>query len=185
MSNEKKKIIVNEITFWKQNKLLPEHYCDFLMTLYTGGDHENEGLKGDASKAIKAQEKRKNISKYSLIPLIAIVLVVLLFTLDIVWLTSIIAGAAAIVCLFGAFYFAKKNQLLTPILHVSAALLFLAVTVRICLTYFPQNNAVLFGALAVNCIMWLASGLKLKIAYFTISGALGIVSIVVFWYIKV
>lgn len=184
MSNERKKIIVNEITFWKKNKLLPEHYCDFLMTLYTGGDHENEELKGDATKAIKAQEKRKNLSKHFIILSIAIILVILLFTIDTVWLISAITGIAALACLFGAFYFAKKNQLLTPILHVSAALLFLAVAVRISLTYFPQNNAILYGALASNCLLWLVSGLKLKVSYFTISGALGIVAIIVYWFVN-
>lgn len=37
MTNPRKKIILNEILFWKQNKLLPEHYCDFLAALYTEG----------------------------------------------------------------------------------------------------------------------------------------------------
>ena len=183
MSNERKKIIVNEISFWKKNKLLPEHYCDFLMTLYTEGNFENEELKGDASKAIKAQEKRINIAKYVCIPVFAIILVALLFTLDWVWLLSVVAGIAAIACLFGAFYFAKRNQLITPILHVSGALLLLAVTVRICLTYFPQNNPVLYGALALNCCLWLFSGLKLKITYFTISGGLGLVAMIIYWFI--
>ena len=31
MSNQRKQIILNEITFWKKNKLLPERYCNFLM----------------------------------------------------------------------------------------------------------------------------------------------------------
>ncbi|PKC51915.1 hypothetical protein RhiirA1_482678 [Rhizophagus irregularis] len=42
MPNTRKQIILNEILFWKQNKLLPEHYCDFLMTLYTEGEVEPE-----------------------------------------------------------------------------------------------------------------------------------------------
>ncbi|MEO4052275.1 hypothetical protein [Solibacillus sp. CAU 1738] len=184
MSNQKKQIILNEITFWKKNKLLPDHYCDFLLTLYTEGNNENEELKGNASQAIKVKEKRKNISLYLIVPVVAIFLVVLLFTLNSVWLIAAIAGAVAIACLVGAFYFAKKNQLLTPILHVSAALLFLAVSVQICLTYYPENNAVLYGALAANCVMWLVSGLKLKISYFTVSGGLGIVAIVVFGFVK-
>ena len=38
MENPKKQIILNEILFWKQNKLLPEQYCDFLLKLYTEGE---------------------------------------------------------------------------------------------------------------------------------------------------
>ena len=28
--NQKTNIIINEILFWKQNKMLPEQYCDYL-----------------------------------------------------------------------------------------------------------------------------------------------------------
>ena len=55
MSNPKKQIIMNEIAFWKQSKLLPEQYCDFLMTLYSEGNHEQEVI-GKAKNAV-----RKNI----------------------------------------------------------------------------------------------------------------------------
>ncbi len=34
MEREKKKIIVTEIESWRKSKLLPEHYCDFLLNLY-------------------------------------------------------------------------------------------------------------------------------------------------------
>src|SRR5690625_4981818 len=38
MTDERLDIIIKEITYWKQNKLLPEHYCDYLLALYTKGD---------------------------------------------------------------------------------------------------------------------------------------------------
>lgn len=34
MEREKKKIIITEIESWRKSKLLPEHYCDFLLNLY-------------------------------------------------------------------------------------------------------------------------------------------------------
>ncbi|OWR29494.1 hypothetical protein CDO73_14980 [Saccharibacillus sp. O23] len=34
MEREKKKIIITEIENWRKSKLLPEHYCDFLLNLY-------------------------------------------------------------------------------------------------------------------------------------------------------
>ena len=34
MDAEKRKMIVREIDHWRRSKLLPEHYCDFLMNLY-------------------------------------------------------------------------------------------------------------------------------------------------------
>ena len=35
MDAEKRKVIVREIDHWRRSKLLPEHYCDFLLNLYT------------------------------------------------------------------------------------------------------------------------------------------------------
>ncbi|UOQ47425.1 hypothetical protein MUN88_15300 [Gracilibacillus caseinilyticus] len=47
MNQSRKQIIVNEIHYWKSHKLLPDHYCDFLLALYTEGhgDGENQKLK--------------------------------------------------------------------------------------------------------------------------------------------
>lgn len=42
MSDQKKKIIVAEIENWRKNHLLPEHYCIFLLNLYTEGEGEHE-----------------------------------------------------------------------------------------------------------------------------------------------
>ena len=41
MNPQRKRMIISEIKYWKQNKLLPEHYCDFLITLYAQGEDEN------------------------------------------------------------------------------------------------------------------------------------------------
>lgn len=38
MQDQRKKIIVNEIEHWRKNHLLPEHYCIFLLNLYTEGE---------------------------------------------------------------------------------------------------------------------------------------------------
>lgn len=38
--DENKKIILKEIEYWKKNKILPKHYCDFLTTLYTEGSEK-------------------------------------------------------------------------------------------------------------------------------------------------
>ncbi|MEC1179954.1 hypothetical protein P9B03_15750 [Metasolibacillus meyeri] len=182
MSNQKKQIILNEITFWKQNKLLPEHYCDFLTTLYTEGERQVE-IEGKASQSVMAQQKRKALRKYSVMPMIAIIFIVLLFTIDAVWLVAILTGALAVGCLVGAFYLAKKNQLLSPILHLTGALLLLAVTVQICMTYFPNSVTILYVGLLINCLLWFISGLTMKIVYFTVSGILGMLAIAIYFFI--
>ena len=72
MSLGKKEIILNEIGFWKKNKLLPEHYCDFLTALYAQGEQIEE--KDNTSKAVLAKEKKKNIVQAVMIGIITAIL---------------------------------------------------------------------------------------------------------------
>lgn len=69
MNAQRKKIIMAEINYWKQNKLLPEHYCDFLITLYTQGDHEQEI---SATDAVLSKEKKKTKTRFLLLQLLYI-----------------------------------------------------------------------------------------------------------------
>jgi hypothetical protein len=39
--DQKTQTVINEIRYWKKNKLLPDHYCDFLITLYTEGSENS------------------------------------------------------------------------------------------------------------------------------------------------
>ena len=180
MSNQRKQIILNEITFWKKSKLLPEQYCDFLMTLYTEGNHEDDKQIGKAKHSVKGQEQRKNKWMFIVFPLLAIALFTLLFTLDASWLTVIPAAILAIGTFIAAFYFAKKNGLLTSILYISGALVLFGLSVKLCLTFLPGNNVALYSVLIGNSLFWLLSGVTLKLIYFTISGALGIMAIIVY-----
>jgi hypothetical protein len=40
LDDHRKKIIISEIENWRKNHLLPEHYCIFLLNLYTAGEHQ-------------------------------------------------------------------------------------------------------------------------------------------------
>jgi uncharacterized membrane protein len=84
MNAQRKKIIMTEINYWKQNKLLPEHYCDFLITLYTEGNHEQEN--SATTEAVLSKEKKKVSVRAILIQLlyILIALAVLAASLE-VW----------------------------------------------------------------------------------------------------
>lgn len=67
--NQKTKIILQEIQHWKKNKLLPEHYCNFLITLYTEG----------SENSISNSKRMKSIYfRYVFIFLLSIVVVSLL-----------------------------------------------------------------------------------------------------------
>ena len=58
MNQQRKRIIISEIKYWKQNKLLPDHYCDFLITLYAQGEDE-EDINAKSEDAILVKEKKE------------------------------------------------------------------------------------------------------------------------------
>lgn len=180
MTNQRKQIILNEIKFWKQNKLLPEHYCDFLMTLYTEGEHVETEMKGNAKRAIKEKEKRSLRFKYTLLPIVAIVLIASMYMIQSPWLIIIPAVVYSLVCIGAGFYFSKKNGLLAPILQLTGAIVLLFATFNLCMTYYPGNDMALYVVLICNCALWLISGLIMKLTYFATAGGLGLVAIVIY-----
>lgn len=181
MANAKKKIILNEILFWKQNKLLPEHYCDFLMTLYTEGNELELEEEIGHRKSIMARERRNRFLYLSSISIISIALLIVLFMVtELVWLVAPVVGILAILLMILAYRFAKKNEIITPILQIAAALLLFGLSVKISITYFSESPIVLYVLLVINCFLWLYTGLKFKLMYFTVSGAIGIVVLIVY-----
>src|SRR4051794_700217 len=57
MNQQRKRIIISEIKYWKQHKLLPAHFCDFLITLYTQGEDE-EDINAKSEDAILVKRKK-------------------------------------------------------------------------------------------------------------------------------
>lgn len=175
MPNPKKKIVLNEILYWKQNRLLPDHYCDFLMTLYSEGNEENLLEEASHKKSIKATEnKRKWILSISVMAISVALFVLLLIVTKWVWLVSILVGIVAITLLISAFLFTKKQLLFAPLFPIAAALLIFGLSVKVSVEYFPDNPFVLYGSLIANCLIWMLTGLKLKLLYFTLSGGIGL-----------
>ena len=180
MTKQRKQIIINEITFWKQNRLLPEHYCDFLMTLYTEGEYAETELKGDGKKSVKAKERRVGKLKYALMPIIGIGFIAAIYFVPLTWLVLALSTIFIIVCIGLAVYYMKKNDVLAPVLQLTAAVVLLFGTIKLCLVYFPGNDMALYIALISNCCLWLVSGILMKLTYFSIAGSLGVLSIVIY-----
>ena len=180
MTKQRKQIIVNEIAFWKQNKMLPDHYCDFLTSLYTGGAIEQTERTIDVKQSILAKERKAIIHKYLFYPLLAIGLLIVLQFVPIVWLSIAIGGIVGLVISFYGIRFAMNKHIAAPLLHVSAALLLLWVSVQISTTYFAGSNTSLYVVLCINCVSWIILGIWQKLIYFTLAGGLGIAVILGF-----
>lgn len=55
MDQKRKQVLILEINSWKQNNLLPGHYCDFLLALYTEGQ---QNVNKSSHKSLKLQDSQ-------------------------------------------------------------------------------------------------------------------------------
>ena len=182
MSIQRKKVILNEIAFWKQNKLLPEHYCDFLTALYAQGEEDASEVidEGILEKEAK-QAKLKKISYTSVLSLITLALLgSLMFITASFIIPILLSGAAILVFTYISIKQLKKHSILSPLLLVFSALLLLGITFKVWEAYFKAEPNLLIMLIAVNCLLWLFSGLRLKLIYFTISGVVGMLLILLY-----
>ena len=178
MSNQRKQIIVNEIAFWKQNKMLPDHYCDFLTSLYTGGMAEHPEQTVHAKQSILSKERKASTRKFLAFPLLAIGLLVVLQFVPIDWLSIAVGGIGGLILTLFGIRFAMKKHLAAPLLHVSGALLVLWMSVKIATTYYVGSNISIYVVLSINCLFWIGLGVWQKLIYFTLAGILGVAVIV-------
>ena len=172
VDGHRKEIIIHEINYWKKNRMLPEHYCDFLLNLYT---------EGSSSAPRSVQKKMITDSKglsLILLALLSLSIFLLYFTelsLILQISLSVIFGIASLLTV--AFLIAKSHLKLIPLL--AASLLFLISCVQLAEIFFPGNLIVLYAVTLGNCLLWLAAGFRWKIISYKISGFAGLLILTV------
>ena len=167
MNESRKQIIINEIIYWKKNRMLPEHYCDFLLALYTKGN----GLQDQSQKS----RLRKNI----LLLFILIPIGIFLFYFTELSLTlQIVFGLFLIIIGILLTFYSAKRGMLFQIPLIMTAFLLLFVSVQITVIHTSDDSFMLYIVLAINCFIWIFTGLKLKQIYFTISGTAGLILLI-------
>ncbi|MER2010671.1 MAG: hypothetical protein ABS939_24880, partial [Psychrobacillus sp.] len=95
----------------------------------------------------------------------------------------ILSGIAILVFTYISIKKFSQSSMLPPLLLVFSALLLLGITFKIWEAFFITEPTTLVIMIAVNCILWLFSGLRLKLIYFTISGIVGL--LLIFIYISI
>ncbi|MBM7650013.1 hypothetical protein JOC78_002997 [Bacillus ectoiniformans] len=172
--DDKKKIIMKEIMLWKENHMLPEHYCDYLLALYSQGEEISEQAKPPArNRRIKAA------GLFLSFLLLIISLFVIYFTELSFPLQTAILTTFVVFLLEAGIYFSKKGMLM-PIIYVASALIFLLFSVELNAYAFENNPFSLYGLVFANCLLWWYAGSKLKLIYFVISAWIGILTLIIF-----
>ncbi|GKV68058.1 hypothetical protein NCCP2716_05560 [Sporosarcina sp. NCCP-2716] len=180
MNPQRKRIIISEIQYWKKNRLLPEHYCDFLITLYAQGESAGaEPAKTD--KAVLEKERSAVTNRMILMGLLAAVLFAGLFLIKDHPAAAVSAAAAVAALLIIRLLFSRKvRTALVPFTYIITALLILGISLKVWFAFFEGETMLLLGLLMLNSILWLFAGRLLKLLYFTISGSAGLLLIIGF-----
>ncbi|MFJ8245518.1 hypothetical protein [Peribacillus asahii] len=172
MNETRKKIILQEIKYWKQTNLLPEQYCDYLLTLYSRGEEQITPSPKESSRSLA-------------IPL-WIFTSLFFLTLFVNYFTEINKGlqitiTAFFIIMFGSFIYRYiESAWLLQLALVGLALLVLIESVHIVDLVFPNSTGALYMVLLVQCVIWFLVGRRLKLVYFSISGVIGAFIIVYF-----
>jgi hypothetical protein len=171
--SQKTNIIINEIRFWKQNKMLPDHYCDYLLALYNQG----EDLEETGSKKSKIP-MTAFFTSVLVIALIPFSLFVIYFTeLSFVLQTAILAGFVVLLIFSGIYY--SNKELVLPVILITTAMIVLIYSIHLSDSIFRGSQFVTYVVLFCNCFLWLLSGIYLRLLYFTIAGVAGLFILIV------
>ncbi|MDQ0231612.1 hypothetical protein [Metabacillus malikii] len=173
-NNVKKKVIINEISYWKHNKLLPETYCDFLLALYTEGNHEENQL-----IPTENNRSRKYIS-YFIISFLAIVsLLVIYFTeLSFVLQMTLVGFLLIFSIVVTAYLFTKKENFQFSLSLTFLQLLIFSIHL---IERITEGTQVWLGlAIIGNCLLWIIFGSIYRYVYLIISGSVGLIVLTVF-----
>ncbi|MER2088463.1 MAG: hypothetical protein ABS920_01915 [Sporosarcina sp.] len=182
MHPQRKKMIISEIKYWKINKLLPEHYCDFLITLYAQGEEEKETK---AAEGILLKEKRRYNLMLLILTLLTIVVGVCMFVfIRHPELTITLTAIVSFLFLLSTLRKSTIQSGIAPVLYILASFMLLLMSLKLWSVFFEGQVMLLVGLLILNCVLWLFAGRLLKLLYFTISGAAGLLLIIGFLFIS-
>jgi hypothetical protein len=180
MDEQKKKVILGEIDYWRRSHLLPAHYCDFLLNLYTEGS--KDGASGTKS-IVEAVASDDSIPAFTLprfekkwltiIPSVAFVLYLAFHFTDFTMtmqmaILAILTAAAYILAFVG-----EKSSIYRHIFLGSASVL-LAVSGIYILKYYKYSLSYLLAFLALCCVIWFITGFAAHKKYISFTALLGL-----------
>lgn len=167
----RKNVIINEIHFWKQHNMLPEHYCDYLIALYTEGENEQE---------IQHKGKSKKYRFNSEFMFHLLFLFMMIITIVITNITDVSLGMQTLIflcficgLLFSLYYFKKKGKS-RLLICITGAFLILHFSVQLNEFFFQGNTKSLYFVLLGNGFIWLVGGIWKKQLFFKISGLIAV-----------
>ncbi|KWW21670.1 hypothetical protein AS888_03880 [Peribacillus simplex] len=166
MDEMRKKIIIQEINAWKESRMLPEQYCNYLLTLYS------EGERPPANSYENRKGKKDLSSMLWMGALFAFIVFLNYFTEIPIRMQMLLTTISIIV--FGLMvrrFIGRKLVFQMALMGMALSLLLLSVGLADFMA--PGKVGILCSFLFLNCGFWIALGVKLKLLHFSIAGGLG------------
>jgi hypothetical protein len=172
MDREKRMIIVNEIEHWQRSKLLPDHYCDFLLNLYRDPE---------VTRTVAEQERKKAIINSHplhwllLFGATALICYVGLHFIAFHPLLQIGVFLAAVIGAHGASaYFRNRKPLLSYALFGIGAFVLLVGGALLLKANGSEDWGSVTVYVACCSVLWVAFGLVLRVPWIQLCGWSGL-----------
>lgn len=159
---DRKQIIINEIRYWKQHRMLPATYCDYLLSLYTEGEQ-------DVPRYKRFQNWFVKIVPVASAAIILIGYLVIYFT-EMSFDLQIVLGTFYLVAtiMMARFYHAK-HLAGSHFSFFVVALALLLFSMQLAIHLFQTQMAMLL-MIGANGLLWLLIGKRWRIRFFGIAG---------------
>ncbi|MCM3619091.1 hypothetical protein M3936_15995 [Sutcliffiella horikoshii] len=170
MNIHRKQTIVQEIEYWKKNRMLPDQYCNYLLALYT---------EGEAVQGQRGQKKKMFHLFFSclILSLIPITFLVIYFTEMPVHLQMVLVTFFILLSFIGYFTF-RKEQFFIHIPVVISAFLILILSIKLLeATNFKLPTT--FTVITFQALTWFILGYLKKWYYLNIAAIIIMVLLVI------
>ncbi|WP_166243749.1 hypothetical protein [Paenibacillus turpanensis] len=173
MDADKKQTIIKEIERWRRSKLLPEHYCDFLLNLYLDEHTEKEKkVLGMSSTQIQSSSPKWWILFAVGIGILAYL--ILNFTLFPDYVQIGISAASVGILYIMGFRMRDTKPIGSLVLTASASVLILVIGMLLLYLHGLLGEASAVIAYLLFCsVVWVVSGIALRQGIFHLCGWIG------------
>jgi hypothetical protein len=176
MKEERAKTIVDEIRYWKQNRLIPTEYCDFLLALYTQGDtQDRHRYQGNNSFYYYTFYIWLAFSLF----LLPLSFLVIYFTeMGIIMQTGLLSSFVVIEWIHVRWLKYKESDwLLIPL--IVGILVFLLASISSAQHFYGPGWS-LYITLMLNCTLWMVVGRLYRVQMIFYSGVIGAMLLIIY-----
>lgn len=171
ISKEKTKIIINEINYWKEHRLLPDRYCDYLLALYS---------QGGEIKVAEGRRKKQRIAfvYFSLILVMLVVVSTLFIFYNYLQLQFLLLAFGLIFSGMGIIFFRPNQQPISFIGWISFLLFLLQLSILLSQLYFNPLTVIIMAS--IQFVLWSIIGHMRKDRILRMVGLIALLSMLIY-----